>query len=151
MFFFFQAEDGIRDSSVTGVQTCALPITGYDHRVGRGRLAEEKGGGVGGGFRSGHADGSAEVGERLGSPSLILGGPCGRIFLPIWPPTIPLSNIWPRPRLAKKASLPFLSSFGKTLDWGLARLSPCYVLGMASSLCRSNNASSVCARRSARS
>src|SRR5260370_34562637 len=25
-FFFFQAEDGIRDSSVTGVQTCALPI-----------------------------------------------------------------------------------------------------------------------------
>src|SRR5882762_82933 len=28
MFFFFQAEDGIRDSSVTGVQTCALPIWG---------------------------------------------------------------------------------------------------------------------------
>src|SRR5260370_41903016 len=28
MFFFFQAEDGIRDSSVTGVQTCALPISG---------------------------------------------------------------------------------------------------------------------------
>src|SRR5882762_4592879 len=26
--FFFQAEDGIRDSSVTGVQTCALPIYG---------------------------------------------------------------------------------------------------------------------------
>src|SRR3954449_7165070 len=25
-FFFFQAEDGIRDESVTGVQTCALPI-----------------------------------------------------------------------------------------------------------------------------
>src|SRR5260370_27192150 len=25
-FFLFQAEDGIRDSSVTGVQTCALPI-----------------------------------------------------------------------------------------------------------------------------
>src|SRR5438093_1443747 len=25
-FFFFQAEDGIRDGSVTGVQTCALPI-----------------------------------------------------------------------------------------------------------------------------
>src|SRR5437879_13789495 len=25
-FFFFQAEDGIRDTSVTGVQTCALPI-----------------------------------------------------------------------------------------------------------------------------
>src|SRR5437773_5146640 len=26
MFFFFQAEDGIRDRDVTGVQTCALPI-----------------------------------------------------------------------------------------------------------------------------
>src|SRR5690348_18106824 len=25
-FFFFQAEDGIRDGRVTGVQTCALPI-----------------------------------------------------------------------------------------------------------------------------
>ena len=28
LFFFFQAEDGIRDSPVTGVQTCALPISG---------------------------------------------------------------------------------------------------------------------------
>src|SRR5215213_7645575 len=28
-FFFFQAEDGIRDWSVTGVQTCALPISWY--------------------------------------------------------------------------------------------------------------------------
>src|SRR5437762_7743853 len=28
-FFFFQAEDRIRDTSVTGVQTCALPILGY--------------------------------------------------------------------------------------------------------------------------
>src|SRR5256885_6208075 len=26
LFFFFQAEDGIRDYKVTGVQTCALPI-----------------------------------------------------------------------------------------------------------------------------
>src|SRR3989442_3534138 len=26
--FFFQAEDGIRDADVTGVQTCALPICG---------------------------------------------------------------------------------------------------------------------------
>src|SRR5437016_14299899 len=29
-FFFFQAEDGIRDWSVTGVQTCALPIYSSD-------------------------------------------------------------------------------------------------------------------------
>src|SRR5256884_3193024 len=28
LFFFFQAEDGIRDVAVTGVQTCALPISG---------------------------------------------------------------------------------------------------------------------------
>ena len=27
IFFFFQAEDGIRDYKVTGVQTCALPIS----------------------------------------------------------------------------------------------------------------------------
>src|SRR5687768_14750373 len=31
LFFFFQAEDGIRDVAVTGVQTCALPIV--DRRV----------------------------------------------------------------------------------------------------------------------
>src|SRR5215467_7082306 len=29
VFFFFQAEDGIRDYKVTGVQTCALPICRY--------------------------------------------------------------------------------------------------------------------------
>src|SRR6267154_3218346 len=29
VFFFFQAEDGIRDGRVTGVQTCALPISGF--------------------------------------------------------------------------------------------------------------------------
>src|SRR2546427_11018608 len=33
-FFFFQAEDGIRDLTVTGVQTCALPILGVvDYEV----------------------------------------------------------------------------------------------------------------------
>src|SRR5687768_17640543 len=33
-FFFFQAEDGIRDVAVTGVQTCALPISfGLKQRV----------------------------------------------------------------------------------------------------------------------
>src|SRR5687768_17950353 len=35
-FFFFQAEDGIRDVAVTGVQTCALPISGR-WTVRRGR------------------------------------------------------------------------------------------------------------------
>src|SRR2546421_5241921 len=32
-FFFFQAEDGIRDLIVTGVQTCALPISGRRTRT----------------------------------------------------------------------------------------------------------------------
>src|SRR5438105_15071377 len=34
-FFFFQAEDGIRDPLVTGVQTCALPIYGEIELIGR--------------------------------------------------------------------------------------------------------------------
>src|SRR5690349_24223770 len=34
LYFFFQAEDGIRDLYVTGVQTCALPI--WDRRAGGG-------------------------------------------------------------------------------------------------------------------
>src|SRR2546425_12607946 len=39
-FFFFQAEDGIRDKLVTGVQTCALPISPDSHtgHVLAGRL-----------------------------------------------------------------------------------------------------------------
>src|SRR3712207_1236013 len=45
MFFFVQAEDGIRDIGVTGVQTCALPIlvrrdvaVGHEHRPHPHRL-----------------------------------------------------------------------------------------------------------------
>src|SRR6266853_352126 len=34
-FFFFQAEDGIRDLTVTGVQTCALPILRFDTKDGK--------------------------------------------------------------------------------------------------------------------
>src|SRR3954449_7094424 len=44
-FFFFQAEDGIRDESVTGVQTCALPISARAparRRCTTGRAIEEK-------------------------------------------------------------------------------------------------------------
>src|SRR5437870_13221639 len=36
-FFFFQAEDGIRDGHVTGVQTCALPICIGSSLRSRGR------------------------------------------------------------------------------------------------------------------
>src|SRR5947208_12850430 len=38
-FFFFQAEDGIRDDLVTGVQTCALPISGPPGRDDGGAWA----------------------------------------------------------------------------------------------------------------
>src|SRR5207244_10540077 len=49
--FFFQAEDGIRDDLVTGVQTCALPIWSRGHpegfppppRAWAGRSARERG------------------------------------------------------------------------------------------------------------
>src|SRR4051794_30072563 len=37
-FFFFQAEDGIRDGRVTGVQTCALPILQYWAAVSTDRV-----------------------------------------------------------------------------------------------------------------
>src|SRR2546430_7230006 len=41
LFFFFQAEDGIRDLTVTGVQTCALPIFALgSHRGGHEAAAQ---------------------------------------------------------------------------------------------------------------
>src|SRR2546430_4893764 len=36
LFFFFQAEDGIRDLTVTGVQTCALPIWNQNRSASSG-------------------------------------------------------------------------------------------------------------------
>src|SRR5258708_31591320 len=50
--FFFQAEDGIRDDLVTGVQTCALPICGDAGRVGSRRESPGRGSG-----RVGHLGG----------------------------------------------------------------------------------------------
>ena len=40
VFFFFQAEDGIRDYDVTGVQTCALPISRAHYVVDTGQGLE---------------------------------------------------------------------------------------------------------------
>src|SRR5438046_6381313 len=67
-FFFFQAEDGIRDWSVTGVQTCALPIS---HRFAAGlrpaqgetagACSSDRRGGCGGGSARG---GNAPVAAR---------------------------------------------------------------------------------------
>src|SRR5215213_10617429 len=60
-FFFFQAEDGIRDWSVTGVQTCALPISPI----------------IGGGLyvvgRIGHYDRVADLGLHS-TEAILLGG-----------------------------------------------------------------------------
>src|SRR5207249_7653267 len=54
IFFFFQAEDGIRDRNVTGVQTCALPI--YYYSICRSAL-ESSGRALGNSFAVGwHMD-----------------------------------------------------------------------------------------------
>src|SRR5215204_3325028 len=54
-FFFFQAEDGIRDHCVTGVQTCALPIWGQGRCLLRGQEL-------------------ARRGRKQGAPPLVRGG-----------------------------------------------------------------------------
>src|SRR2546428_7892497 len=77
-FFFFQAEDGIRDLIVTGVQTCALPISDtYNHKIKRldprtGECRTLLGAGA-----PGHADGAAGA-ARFSEPSgvsVAAGGP----------------------------------------------------------------------------
>src|SRR5438046_928110 len=70
-FFFFQAEDGIRDWSVTGVQTCALPILPpqFDDRL----LAVLDG--AGGGTRCAVHGFDHRIVQRLGvaRPALVRG------------------------------------------------------------------------------
>src|SRR5688500_20158213 len=86
--FFFQAEDGIRDYKVTGVQTCALPIFFLEAREGmRGagrvvraaglashgdRLAEERAclGRAAGAMEEGEI-GRASCRERVGIPGVV--------------------------------------------------------------------------------
>src|SRR5947209_19560536 len=60
-FFFFQAEDGIRDIGVTGVQTCALPIYEGVELLLRDRLAEGRGHDV---LRVAGRDVCVRVGDR---------------------------------------------------------------------------------------
>src|SRR2546426_5770887 len=61
-FFFFQAEDGIRDYKVTGVQTCALPIFAvYNHYK---RINSHQGGG-------------READVELDKSNILLVGPTG--------------------------------------------------------------------------
>src|SRR5215213_2037736 len=80
-FFFFQAEDGIRDWSVTGVQTCALPIFEQTLRNGVFVSAGDfdgdgfadlvAGGGPGGGPRVLILSGKDLSGGNLTSPTAI--------------------------------------------------------------------------------
>src|SRR2546426_2462302 len=65
LFFFFQAEDGIRDYKVTGVQTCALPISRQRRRLHAVPvpLAARRAGGSGGG--TGGARRGARAARRL--------------------------------------------------------------------------------------
>src|SRR5688572_32441904 len=75
LFFFFQAEDGIRDLTVTGVQTCALPISSLNSRRPRSALRQKRsrcvransGSSVGSGSRSARARqiGRASCRERV--------------------------------------------------------------------------------------
>src|SRR5436190_17367074 len=65
LVFFFQAEDGIRDHCVTGVQTCALPISNGGRSVfSTGTPTPTNGGYV--------AYGSRENGSATVRPQLIL-------------------------------------------------------------------------------
>src|SRR5947207_13682263 len=73
IYFFFQAEDGIRDHCVTGVQTCALPIsrgtpavlrsTALDQRSGPGAAGR-----VSRGIRAARDGGTLLQGDRGGGP-----------------------------------------------------------------------------------
>src|SRR5690606_39763336 len=98
--FFFQAEDGIRDFHVTGVQTCALPIWGrrlrllrpggdHDRDVGAARdglvrpglgadhvVLRHGGGGLGGGGQAeaGLAQGGRSEERRVGKERRARGG-----------------------------------------------------------------------------
>src|SRR6266446_4081579 len=83
-FFFFQAEDGIRDYKVTGVQTCALPISGsgtISVRGGVGGSGSASGACGGGG---GGGGGIVQISAPVAGPYLVTfiegaagGGPCG--------------------------------------------------------------------------
>src|SRR3712207_9065518 len=64
VFFFFQAEDGIRDIGVTGVQTCALPISATLATL-RARKADGLHGGMAFTYRNP---------ERSTDPSRAIGG-----------------------------------------------------------------------------
>src|SRR5687767_15217376 len=62
-FFFFQAEDGIRDKLVTGVQTCALPISPSSESFGSPDSASSVG-----------SSASPDASSETGSPTAAVAG-----------------------------------------------------------------------------
>src|SRR6266487_1180686 len=69
-FFFFQAEDGIRDGRVTGVQTCALPILVLSPIGSQGFL-----------LGRGNLEASPEVLRRIGTRNLIAVATPGKLAM----------------------------------------------------------------------
>src|SRR5687767_15180268 len=68
-FFFFQAEDGIRDKLVTGVQTCALPIYGYVFAENFQRFEDRREGEISSFF--------------VGHPKMLVGAPLRAAGIPV--------------------------------------------------------------------
>src|SRR5438128_8331881 len=76
-FFFFQAEDGIRDATVTGVQTCALPISRHNSS-NKGRRLSEHAGSCGSGIS---LPSRAMLGSSAPAPPLVPAAPTGPVAL----------------------------------------------------------------------
>src|SRR6266508_1106539 len=85
-FFFFQAEDGIRVGHVTGVQTCALPISSATSRAGSRPT---------GGVRAG-----PESSERRLAQAAVYGGPSGS-----WAPIGHIRAVGPPIELAESVTI----------------------------------------------
>src|SRR5258708_6237659 len=89
--FFFQAEDGIRDDLVTGVQTCALPISDTGIWTRAGWSGEEPRGPAGGNFErrglhrvepgEGQADRSEVFGEGFEREAGVQAGAAGSVWI----------------------------------------------------------------------
>src|SRR5438876_7567703 len=73
-FFFFQAEDGIRDGRVTGVQTCALPIWNPGPCAARRRENAEHFWAGGAGLRGNCRDGAVLSARRQKRTAALAGG-----------------------------------------------------------------------------
>src|SRR6266568_6020677 len=89
VFFFFQAEDGIRDGTVTGVQTYALPIStpGYRAAGGASETGTAAWPGGDGEFLAGGGDGEFPAGGGVANPGRRGGGVVRTAYQEPAPPT----------------------------------------------------------------